>query len=98
VVRMTMHRYQTHNFRFRRLRQKIVSAYNIAAVCCNSHVQENMLISDRFTSIQGKAISRLSENRVHWKILECHFDTQKQLKGNTATFTHFTLHCYRIDA
>jgi len=32
---MTMHRYQTYNIRFQLLRQKIVSAYNIAAVCCN---------------------------------------------------------------
>jgi len=42
-VRMTTHRYQTYNFRFQLLRQKNVSAYNIAAVCCKSHVQENML-------------------------------------------------------
>jgi len=27
---MTMHTYQTYNFRFQLLRQKIVSAYNIA--------------------------------------------------------------------
>jgi len=40
---MAMHRYHTYNFRFQLLRQKIVSAYNIATVCCNSHVQENML-------------------------------------------------------
>ena len=38
-------------------RQKIVSAYNIAAVRCNSHVQENMLSSNRYTSMQGKTIS-----------------------------------------
>jgi len=61
---MTMHRYQTYNFRFQLLRQKIVSANNIAAVCCNSHVQENMLFSNRFTSIQGKTISKLSEFRL----------------------------------
>ena len=53
-----------HNFRFQLLRQKIASAYNIAAVCRNSHVQENMVSSNRFTSIQGKTISRLSEFRV----------------------------------
>jgi len=34
------------------------------AVCCNSHVQENMLSSHRFSSIQGKTISWLSEFRV----------------------------------
>jgi len=44
-----MHRYQTYNFRFQLLHRKIVSAYNIAAVCCNNHVQDNMLISNRFT-------------------------------------------------
>jgi len=60
---MTMHRYQIYNFRFQLLRQKIVSAYNIAAVYCNSHVEENMLSSNRFTSIQGKT-TRLSEFRV----------------------------------
>jgi len=36
-------------------------AYNIADVCCNSHVQENMLSSNRFTSMQGKDISWFSE-------------------------------------
>jgi len=45
-----MHKNQTWNFRFQLLLQKIMSAYNIAAVCCNSHVQENMLISNRFYS------------------------------------------------
>ena len=63
-VSTTMRRYQTYNFRFQLLRQKIVSAYNIAAVCCNSHVQENELSSIRFTSIQGKTILWLSEFRV----------------------------------
>jgi len=38
-----MHSYQIHNFRFQFLRQKIESAYNITAVCGNSHVQENIL-------------------------------------------------------
>jgi len=61
---MTMYSYQTCTFRFQLLRQKIVSVYDIAAVCCNSHVQENMLSSNRFTSIQSKTISRLSEFRV----------------------------------
>jgi len=46
------------------MRQKIVSAYNIAAVCWNSHVRESMLISNRFTSIRAKTISWLSEFRV----------------------------------
>jgi len=36
-----MYSYQTYNFRFQLLRHKIVSAYNIAAVSCNSHIQEN---------------------------------------------------------
>jgi len=59
-----MHRSQTYNFRFQLLRQKIVSACNIATVCCNLHVQENLLSSNRFTSIQSKTISNLSEFRV----------------------------------
>jgi len=53
-----------YNFCFHLLRQKHVSAYNFAAVCCNCHVQKNMLSSNRFTSTQGKTISRLSEFRV----------------------------------
>jgi len=61
---MTMQRYQTYNFRFQLLRQKIVSAYNVAAVCCNSHVQENMLSLNRFTLIQDKTITWLSEFRL----------------------------------
>jgi len=40
---VTMHRYQNYNFHFQLLRQINVSAYNIQAVCCNSHVQEKML-------------------------------------------------------
>jgi len=60
AVHMILYRYQTHTFRFQFLRQKNVSAYiigyNIAAVCCNSHVQKNMLSSNRFTAIQGKII------------------------------------------
>jgi len=63
-VRTIMHRNQTYKFRFQLLRQKIVLAYNIAAVCCSSYVQETMRISNRFTPIQGKPISRLSEFRV----------------------------------
>jgi len=43
----------TWNFRLKLLRHKIMSAYNIAAICCNSHVQENELSSNRFTSIQN---------------------------------------------
>jgi len=35
-----------------------------AATCCSSHVQENMLLSIRFTSIQDKTITWLSEFRV----------------------------------
>jgi len=61
AVHMTVYRYQTHTFRFQFLRQKNVSAYNIAAVCCSSHVQENMLSSNRFTAIQGKIMSWLSK-------------------------------------
>jgi len=80
AVRMAMHRYPAYNFRFHLLRQKIVSACNIAAVCCNSHVQENMLSSNRFTSIQGKTISWLAELGCHCKILGCHFDTQNRLE------------------
>jgi len=38
-----MQRHQVDKFRFRLLHQKNVSAYNIAAVCYNSHVQESML-------------------------------------------------------
>jgi len=40
------------------------ATYNIAAVCWYSKVQENILISNHFTSIQGKTISGLSEFRV----------------------------------
>jgi len=61
---MTMHRYQAYNFRFQLLRQKNVSAYNIAAVCCKGHVQEIMLTSNRFTSMHSKTTSGLSEFRV----------------------------------
>jgi len=61
---MTMHRYQTYAFNFQSLPQKNMLAYNILAVSCNGHVQENMLFSNGFTSIQGKTIPRLSEFRV----------------------------------
>jgi len=64
AVCISMHKYQTFNFCFQLLRQKIASAYNVAAVCCNSHVPENILSSNRFTSIQVKTISWLSEFRV----------------------------------
>jgi len=77
---MTMHNHQTYNFRFQLLRQKIVSAYNIAAVCCNSHVQEKMVSSNRFISIEGKNIYLGFQNLgCHCKILGCHFDTQKNI-------------------
>jgi len=39
AVRMKVLTYLTPNFGFQLLRLKIVSAYNIPAVCCNSHVQ-----------------------------------------------------------
>jgi len=63
---MTMHSYQTYNFRFQLLRQQTELAYDIAAVCCHSHVQENMFSSNRFTSVQGKTISWLSAFRGRW--------------------------------
>ena len=74
-----MHRYHTCNFRFHLLGQKIVSAYNIAAVCCNSHVQENIRSSNRFASIQGKTISWLSEFRVSFWHFEVTWSSVKSL-------------------
>jgi len=56
AVRMTMQRHHTYNFHFQIQCQKIVSTYNIVTVCCNSHMQENMLSSNRFTSIPGKTV------------------------------------------
>ena len=57
-------------------------AYNIAAVYCNSHVQEN--ITNRFTSVQSKTKYLGFQNLgCHCKSLGCHFDIQKRLK-NTA--------------
>ena len=79
---MTIHRYHSHNFRFQLQHQKIMSDYNIAAVCCNSRVQEKMLSSYCFTSIQGKTISRFQNLGCYGKILGCHFDTQKRLKNH----------------
>jgi len=67
AVHMTMHRYHTYNFRFQLLCQKITSAYNIAAVSCNSHEQESMLSSNRFASIQGKTMSKLSDFGVSFR-------------------------------
>jgi len=72
---MTMLRYHTYNFRFQLLLQKIVWACNIAAVCYNSHVPENMLSSNRFTVLQYKEKPYLGFHN-----LGCHFDTQKRLK------------------
>ena len=51
VVRMTMHRYTILKiFAYNLCARKYVSACNTAVVCCNNHVQENMLSSNRFTS------------------------------------------------
>jgi len=61
-----------------------VSAYNIAAFCCNSHVQENLPSANRFTS--RKKHSWLSEFRVSLQNFGCHFDTQKQLKKTLHTW------------
>ena len=83
AVRMAMHRYQAYNFRFQLLHQKIVLAYNIAAVCCNSHVQENMLSSNRFTSIKSKTISWLSELRVSLQNFRVSFWHLKTALKNT---------------
>ena len=48
------------NFRFQLMRQKIVSTYNIATYC-NRHVQEKMLSSNCFSSIQVKTIRWLAK-------------------------------------
>jgi len=77
---MTMHRYHTFNFRFQLLRQKIVWAYNIADVCCNSHLQENMLSQFVFLQYKAKPYLGFQNLGCHYKILGCHFDTQKRLK------------------
>jgi len=84
---MTMHRYQTYNYRFQLLRQKIMWANNNAAVCCKSHVQENMLISNHFTSIQGKTISRLSEFRASFQNFRVSFWHPKTAWKNTVLCT-----------
>ena len=57
AVRTTMHRYHTNNFRFQIMCQNIVSAFYIAAVCCNSYVQENLLSSNRLTSRQNPILA-----------------------------------------
>ena len=59
------------------------AVYNIPAVCCNRHVQENMLISNRFTSIQGKIVSRLSEFRVSLQNFKVSFWHPKKALKNT---------------
>jgi len=63
AVRMIMQTILTifiSNFCTRKLCRPMITA----AVCCNSHVQEDMISSNGFTSIQGKTISWLSEFRV----------------------------------
>jgi len=78
---MTIHRYHTYNFRFQLLRRKIVLAYNIAAVCCKSHVQENMLSSfPKFYLDTRQNHISVSEFEVSLQNSGCHFDTQKRLK------------------
>jgi len=73
----------TYNFRFQLLHQKIVSAYHFAVVCYNNHVQDNMLTSNRFTSIQGKTISWLSEFRVSLQNFRVSFWHLKTASKNT---------------
>jgi len=75
-----MCRHQSYIFRSQFRRLKIVSAYNIPAVCCNGHVQENMLSSNIFTSIQGKTISWPWEFRVSLQNFRVSFWHPKRLK------------------
>jgi len=84
-----MHRYHTYNFRFQLLRQKIVWAYNIADVCCNGHVQENMLSQIVSLEYKTKAYLGIQNLGCHYKISGCHFDTQNRLK-NTALVATIT--------
>jgi len=70
AVRMAVHRCYTYNFRFQLLRQKIVSAYNVADVCCNSHVQECMLL----LQYKVKPYLGFQNFGCHCKILGCHFE------------------------
>jgi len=77
---MKVHTYLTSNFGFQLQRLKIVSAYNIADVCCNSHVRESMFSTNRFTSIQGKTISWHSAFRVSLQNCRVSFDTHKQFE------------------
>jgi len=62
------------------MRQKIASDYNTAAVHCNSHVQENMLSSNRFTLYKARPYLGFHNLGFHFKILGCHFDSLKRLK------------------
>jgi len=59
--------------------ENCVGLCNIAGVCCNSHLLENMLISNRFTSTQSKSVLGFQNLGCQCKILGCHFDTQKRL-------------------
>jgi len=52
-----------------------------ASVCCNSHVQENKLSLNRFTQYKAKPYLGFQNSGSHYKILGCHFDTQKRLKN-----------------
>ena len=67
AVRMTMHRYPANNLAST-FCARTLSAYNIAAVYCNSCVQENMLSSNRFTSIQGKTISEFRVSLQNFRV------------------------------
>ena len=79
-VRMKVHTYLTSNFGFQLLRQRIVSAYNIAAVCCNSHVRKSMFPQILLRQYRGKTIYRHSAFRVSLQNFMVSFDTHKPFK------------------
>jgi len=68
-------------------------AYNNAALCCNSHVQEYMLSSNRLLQYKTKPQLGFQNLRCHCKILGCQFDTQKRLKKHWCK-THMSLPIY----
>ena len=75
-----MHRYQTYHFHFQLLRQKIVWAYNIAAVCYNSYGRKTCLSQILLLQYKANPYFGFQDLGCHCKILGCHFDTQKRLE------------------
>ena len=84
AVRMTMHRYQTYNFRFQLLRQKLCRPITLHPSVAIATCRKTCFPQISLLQYKSKPHLGFQNLGCRCKILGCLFDTQKRLKKTPA--------------